>query len=169
VIKADFNARTAQGTVSGVAEAGRGGRMAVEALAVSAVFDRRLATMLAEGWNGQLEGKDLAVRVHGNTLQALSGQIELRDFKDAQGAHYGSYRLVFPPADGPPFTGTITDTGGPLAVTASVTISADRRWQLDGLITPRADASQQLRSRLHVLGAPDVSGGHRLLSEGSFR
>lgn len=168
-VKADFNVRTAQGTVSGVAELGSKGRLAVEHLAASAVFDRRLATMLAEGWNGQLEAKDLTVRMQGNTLQALSGELDLRDFKDARGAPFGSYRLVFAPADAPPFTGTITDSGGPLAVAGTVTISADRRWQLDGLITPRPDASQELRSRLGILAAPDASGRHRILSEGTFK
>jgi hypothetical protein len=168
-VKADFSARTAQGTVSGVAKLERQGRMAVEDLAVDALFDRRLATMLAEGWSGQLEARNLTLQMQGNTLQALSGEVVLRDFKDAQGATFGSYRLVFPPADAPPFAGTITDSGGPLAVEATVTISADRRWQLDGLITPRSDASPELRSRLAILAAPDTNGGHRLLSEGTFK
>lgn len=168
-LKADFNLRTAQGTVSGVAELGRKGQLAVENLTASAMFDRRLATMLAEGWNGQLEARNLTVKMQGNTLLALSGEIDLRDFKDARGAPFGSYRLVFAPTDAPPFTGTITDNGGPLAVKGAVTITADRRWQLDGLITPRADAPQELRSRLEILAAPDASGGHRLQSEGTFR
>jgi hypothetical protein len=168
-VKADFTVRTGQGTGSGLAEVGRNGLLAVEHLQATAVFDRRLATMLAEGWNGQLEAKDLTVRMQGNTLLALSGEIELRDFKDAQGAPFGSYRLVFPATEAPPFTGTITDSGGPLAVAARLTISADRRWQLDGVITPRSDASQQLRSRLEFLAAPDANGGHRLQSEGTFK
>jgi hypothetical protein len=63
----------------------------------------------------------------------------------------------------------LTDTGGPLEVAADVTISADRRWQLDGLITPRPDASTELRSRLDILAAPDANGAHRLQSEGTFR
>jgi hypothetical protein len=168
-IKADFTVRTAQGTGTGLMELGRNGLLAVEHLKATAVFDRRLATMLAEGWNGQLEAKDLTVRMQGNTLLALSGEIDLRDFKDAQGAPFGSYRLVFPATDAAPFAGTLTDSGGPLAVAAQVTISADRRWQLDGLITPRSDASPQLRSRLEFLAAPDANGGHRFQSEGTFR
>jgi hypothetical protein len=168
-VNADFSVRTVQGTVSGAAELGRKGRMAVRNLAASALFDRRLATMLADGWNGQLEARDLAVEMQGNMLKKLSGEMELRDFKDAQGAPFGSYRLVFTPADAPPFAGTITDTGGPLAVTASVTVSSDRRWQLDGLITPRAGASPEMRSRLEMLAAPDASGAYRLQSEGTFK
>jgi hypothetical protein len=50
-----------------------------------------------------------------------------------------------------------------------VTIHGDRRWQLEGLITPRLDASQELRSRLEILGAPDSSGRYRLSSEGTFK
>jgi hypothetical protein len=169
VVKADFSVRTAQGTGSGVAELGRQGFMAVDNLAVSAVFDRRLATMLAEGWKGQLEARRLALRMQGNTLQAMSGEIELRDFNDGRGAGFGSYRAVFAPAAAPPFTGRITDIGGPLEVVASVIISADRQWKLDGLITPRPDASANLRSKLELLAAPDASGRYRLQSEGSFK
>jgi general secretion pathway protein N len=168
-IKATISVRTDQGTGSGVAEVGRNGRLAVEDLAVSALFDRRLATMLAEGWRGQLETKDLTVRLHGNTLQALHGEIALLDFMDAQGVSLGSYRLTFPRAAAPPFIGTLQDTAGPLAFTASVTIHGDRRWQLEGLITPRPDASPALRNRLEILGAADSSGRYRLSSEGTFK
>jgi general secretion pathway protein N len=168
-LKADFSVRTAQGSGSGVAELGSNGRIAVQDLAVNAVFDRRLATMLAEGWKGQLDARHLNVRMQGNTLQALSGEIDLRDFNDGQGAAYGSYRLVFPPAAAPPFTGRITDTGGPFEVAATVTISADRRWLLDGLVSPRPETSPNLRAKLDLLAAPDANGRHRLQSEGSFR
>jgi hypothetical protein len=168
-IKATISVRTEQGTGSGVAELGRNGRLAIEDLAVSALFDRRLATMLAEGWQGQLETKDLTVRLQDNTLQALHGEIALLDFKDAQGASLGSYRLTFPRSATPPFMGTLQDTGGPLAFTAQVTIHGDRRWQLEGLITPRLDASQALRNRLEILGAADSTGRYRLSSEGTFR
>jgi hypothetical protein len=136
---------------------------------ISVRTDRRLATMLAEGWKGQLETKDLTVRLHGNTLQALHGEIALVDFRDAQGASFGSYRLTFPRAAAPPFIGTLQDTAGPLAFTASVTIHGDRRWQLEGLITPRPDASPALRNRLEILGAADSTGRYRLSSEGTFK
>jgi hypothetical protein len=168
-IKATINVRTEQGTGSGVAEVGRNGRLAIEDLAVSALFDRRLATMLAEGWKGQLETKDLTVRLQGNTLQALHGEIALVDFMDAQGAPLGSYRLTFPRAATPPFKGMLNDTGGPLAFSAAVTIHGDRRWQLEGLVTPRPDASQALRNRLEILGPADSSGRYRLSSEGTFK
>jgi hypothetical protein len=168
-IKSDFSVRNAQGTGSGVAEIGRNGLMVVEELDVSTLFDRRLATMLPVGWKGQLETRNLTVRMKGNKLQTLSGEINLRDFSDARGTSFGSYRLVFPPAAAPPFAGRITDTNGPLEIAASLTISADRRWQLDGLITPRRDAPAELRSNLELLSAPDASGRYRLLSEGTFR
>ncbi|MEO8314568.1 MAG: type II secretion system protein N [Pseudomonadota bacterium] len=168
-VNADFSVRTEQGTGSGVAELDRNGLMAVDNLAINAVLDRRLATMLAEGWNGQLQARNLTVRMQGNTLQALSGEIALRDFLDGQGTSLGNYRLVFPRAAAAPFAGALSDMGGPLEVRASVTVSADRRWQLDGTVAPRPEASQSLRSRLDILGAPDAAGRYRLLSEGTFR
>jgi hypothetical protein len=83
-VRGDFNVRTDMGTGSGVAEFGRNGRMAIEDMVVRAVFDRRLATMLAEGWKGQLETRDLTIGLQGNSLQALEGEVALLDFKDAQ-------------------------------------------------------------------------------------
>jgi hypothetical protein len=168
-VRTDFSFRTVQGTGSGVAELGRKGRVDLENLAIKAVFDRRLATMLAEGWTGQLQASDLTVKLQGNTLNLLSGEINLQDFNDGRGTTFGSYRLLFPRAAKAPFTGTLSDTGGPLAIKASITIAADRRWQLDGTVTPRPDAPESLTSRLEILGPPDATGGYRLLSEGTFK
>ncbi len=168
-LRATFDLRTSQGTASGQVELGRNGRMALQDVSVAAQFDRRLATMLAAGWTGQLEGQHLVMRVQGNVLQALSGELALHDFNDGRGGSFGSYRLQFPPVEAPPFAGALQDTGGPLEVTASLTISADRRWRLEGLVAARPGADRGLQTRLDYLGAPDANGRRRLAAEGSFR
>jgi hypothetical protein len=168
-VRADFDLRTAQGTANGLFELGRSGRMALQEVSATAVFDKRLATMLAQGWTGQLEARHLTVSLQGNQVLALSGELSLRDFNDGHGGALGSYRLRFPPSAAPPFVGALQDTGGPLELAASLTIGADRRWLLDGQITPRPSAPDALLHRLDYIGAPDASGRRHLAIEGSFK
>jgi hypothetical protein len=168
-VRASFDVRTSQGTGSGQFELGRKGRMTLQNVSATAIFDNRLATMLARGWTGRLEAQDLTVSLQGNQLLALSGDLTLRDFNDGRGGALGSYRLRFPATASPPFVGALQDTGGPLAVTASLTIAADRHWLLDGQVTPRPDASAALLRSLDYIGAPDASGRRHLAVEGSFK
>jgi Type II secretion system (T2SS), protein N len=168
-VQATFEVQTAQGTGSGQLELGRGGRLTLQDLTATAVFDRRLYSSLDPGWTGRLDAQHLAMRVQGNQLQALSGELTLRDFNDGKGSQFGSYHLVFPPAAAPPFLGALRDTGGPLEVKASLTIHVDRRWVLDGTIAARPAAGAALRSQLDFLGAPDASGRYPLSIEGSFK
>lgn len=168
-INADLQVRTPQGSGSGGVELGRNGRVAVEGLAANALFDRRLAAMLAAGWNGQLQAQDVSLRMQGMQLQALSGQLTLRDFNDGRGGALGSYRLTFAPVAAPPFAGALKDDGGPLEVNAALTITADRQWTLDGKIRPRPEAPEQLRRQLEYLGAADASGRYPLSMSGTFK
>jgi Type II secretion system (T2SS), protein N len=168
-LHADFDVRTSQGTASGQVELGRDERLALRNVSARVQFDRRLASMLGEGWNGQLEGRNLVLQMKGMKLQALSGELDLRDFNDGQGGEFGSYTLLFPSSAAPPFVGRLRDAGGPLEVSASLTIAANRQWTLKGKIAARPTAAYRLRNSLDVLGAPDDSGRYPLSIEGSFK
>ncbi|MEO6078807.1 MAG: type II secretion system protein N [Steroidobacteraceae bacterium] len=168
-LQAAVEMQTPMGAGSGQLELRRGGRLALLDVTATAVFDRRLYATLPPGWTGRLDAQHLTVRVEGTRLLALSGELTLLDFNDGMGSQFGSYRLVFPPAAAPPFAGALQDTGGPLAVTASLTINADRRWLLNGTIAARPAAGLALRKRLDILGAPDANGRYPLSIEGSFK
>jgi hypothetical protein len=168
-LRADFSVRTAQGTGSGTAELGRNGRIGLENVSAVATFDRRLATMLAPGWTGQLTAEKLAVRVQGNQLQALSGDLTLRDFNDGRGGALGNYALRFAPVSAPPFVGVLKDIGGPFEVGASLTIQSNRQWRLDGKLAARSGAPASLMKSMEILGAPDAAGRYPLVVEGSFK
>jgi hypothetical protein len=169
ILQADFDVHTLQGTSSGQIELGRNGHVALQDVTVTAQFDRRLATLVPAGWIGQLQAQHLTIRLQGKQLQALSGEVELRDFNDGRGGALGSYRLLFPPSTPPPFIGALQDIDGPLEVKASLTISADRRWVLDGTVAARPGAAPTLQRQLDILGAPDANGRRRLGAEGSFK
>jgi hypothetical protein len=169
VLRADFDVSAEQGTGSGVVELGRGGRIAMQDVAITMQFDRRLVGMIAPGWNGKLHGKQLAIRLHGKQLLTLAGDLQLTDFNDGRGGALGNYSLKFPPASAAPFVGVLQDNGGPFVVTASLTVNADRSWLLDGTVAARPDAPQALQRRLDLLGSPDASGRRRLGAEGTFK
>jgi hypothetical protein len=169
VAKADFSIETPQGSGHGQVEANRKGLVILRDVSASAVFDRRLFTSLAEGSTGQLEGRRFNLQMQGLQLQALSGELSLLGFNDGKGNAYGSYRLVFPEAAAPPFVGQLADIDGPVEVTGTLRITAERSWLLDAQVAPRPGVAEGLRSRLNMFGPPDGNGRYPLRVEGTFK
>jgi general secretion pathway protein N len=64
--------------------------------------------------------------------------------------------------------GTLSNEGGPLELSGELLIGADRRYQLNALLKPRANADAQLRQNLGLLGAPDAQGRYRLQYSGNI-
>jgi len=167
-LNADFQIIDAEGSAAGVLELGTGGRMTLQRVSLQAPFDRRFANMLPAGWTGRVEARDLALRLNDRQIEGIAGELQLRNLDDGRGGQLGSYRLVFAPQPAAPFSGALQDTGGPLAVAASLTIAADRAWVLEGTVATRAGAGETLRRSLDLLGPPDAGGRRRLSAAGSF-
>ncbi len=165
-LSADVEVSDPEGHATGVLELGRGA-MALRDVSLQAPFDRRFATMLPAGWTGRIEAQQLALRLQGRQIEGISGELQLRNLDDGRGGPLGSYRLAFAPGSAP-YIGKLVDTGGPLAVNASLTVTADRSWVLDGTVAARASAGAALRQTLDILGGPDASGKRRLSAAGSF-
>jgi general secretion pathway protein N len=90
----------------------------------------------------------------------LQGHIELHDLEDhgRDVLPLGNYSLTFPGGSGDP-TGQLQDMGGPLAVQGTVRLTQDMPgFELQGYITPRADAAPALLNQLQYLGSPDAQG-----------
>ena len=90
----------------------------------------------------------------------LQGHIELHDLEDhgRDVLPLGNYSLTFPGGSGDP-TGQLQDIGGPLAVQGTVRLTQDMPgFELQGYITPRADAAPALLNQLQYLGSPDAQG-----------
>jgi hypothetical protein len=168
-LQAEFDVRAEQGVGSGQIELGRGGRIAMQDVSLTMQFDRRLVSMISPGWNGQLHGQQLAIRLEGKQVLALAGELQLREFNDGSGGALGSYTLKFPPAASPPFVGVLQDMDGPFVVTASLTVNVDRSWLLEGTVAARPGAPQALQRRMDILGPPDANGRRRLAAEGTFK
>ncbi len=104
-------------------------------------------------------------------ITQLQGRIELHDLEnhDQDGTmSLGSYALTFPGGSGEP-TGQLRDLGGPLAVEGTVRLTQDQPgFDVQGYVTPRADAAPSLVSNLQYLGSPDAQGRRQFGSTVTF-
>jgi hypothetical protein len=109
---------------------------------------------------------------------AIAGELRLADLEvqplvqSARGQRLvpiGSYRVELSNGPDRSVTGKIADTAGPLEVSGTVTADAARRYTLDALIKPRADAAPEIVQGLAVMTAdPDAAGRRRLTLTGSL-
>lgn len=60
----------------------------------------------------------------------------------------------------------LSDDGGPLELSGTAELGADRLYRVDARLRARADADDNLRTTLSLLGAPDVAGRYSLRLQG---
>ena len=83
----------------------------------------------------------------------------------------GNYVITFDAKDlGPDdlLTGAVTDAGGPLEISGTVTFTPPRSYALTGTAKPRPEAPPELRNALQMLGAAGPDGAHAISLAGSF-
>jgi general secretion pathway protein N len=100
----------------------------------------------------------------------LQGRIELHNLEDhdREILPLGNYSVAFPGGSGDP-TGQLQDLGGPLAVQGTVRLMQDTPGvDLQGYITPRADAAPALLNQLQYLGSPDAQGRRQFGTQVTF-
>jgi hypothetical protein len=142
------------------------GDLRIDALSAAGLIDHNLLGALPAGWKARLETRDVVVELQGRTLHQLAGTLTARDITDEHGMSLGDYQLQFAPQPGAPFNGTLHDLGGPIHLTARLTIQADRAWILNGEATLRPGSPPQLARMLDQLNTADLSGRRRILLEG---
>jgi general secretion pathway protein N len=122
---------------------------------VMSFMPRNLRTL-----HGNARADITSAHVVKNIVTQLQGRIELHDLEDRDRdiLPLGSYSLTFPGGSGDP-TGQLQDLGGPLSVQATVRLTQDMPgFELQGYVTPRADAAPALMNQLQMLGSPDAQG-----------
>ena len=81
----------------------------------------------------------------------------------------GDYTVTFVPAEERRLEARFVDNGGPLEVTGSVALDAERAYTLDALVKARPGAAQALVQGLEFMTAdPDAEGRRRLTLTGSL-
>ncbi|MFO7326541.1 MAG: type II secretion system protein N [Pseudomonadota bacterium] len=158
-----------EGEALGEVSVSASGQFRVRELSGRTALDRRFFGALPAGWRGQLDLRGFDLDWQDGIIGRLGGELLVSDLVDARGTALGSYRLVFEPAASPPFTGTLTDRGGPLEVSARLELTADQSWSLEGRMRARNQGDAALNRALDMLSFADAEGWRRLSAAGQFR
>jgi hypothetical protein len=102
-------------------------------------------------------------------VSALQGSIEANNLIDHSGyvTPIGSFTVTFPGGGSQP-TGSVQDTGGPLAVAGTLVLTPQPGYDLSAYVTPRANATQPLVNAIQFLGSPDAQGRRQFAMSGTY-
>lgn len=127
-------------------------------------LDQSIKTLLPalRSLSGQAKADVAFVHVVNEVVKQIQGRIEVHDLEDRDGSGttpLGSYAVTFPGGGAGDPMGQLQDIGGPLAVQGTLRLMQDKPGlELNGYVTPRADAAPSLRQQLQYLGSPDAQG-----------
>lgn len=164
---------THQGSyLRGAVALGPGGAIHARDVTVDMPLTSALVSSLPAGAHAQLLGKLARIEWNGRFVTALEGDVEVRDFVGSEGQAFGSYQAVFEPGpaqgntDMP--TGMVHDLGGPLALTATLQLTHDPGYVVQGQVAARPSASPEFAGQLRFLGSPDAAGKRPFSLSGTF-
>ncbi len=124
------------------------------------------------GWSGVVQADLDKLSFRRGDLPQIEGTIELRDLRapPPDGAAIGSYRLVFDEGSrqDEQLVGTLDDLEGPMQVTGTLSLGADRSYVVEGMVAPRAGASEAVTGTLRFLGEPDAQGRRPFSLAGTY-
>ena len=160
------------GQASGRVTLGIGGRLGARDLELHLPLSGLPAGIAPRGWRGVVHARLQSFELAPKSAPRIVGAIELRGLQAPPpgGAAIGSYAVTFPekPAPGGKLVGQIKDLEGPMQVSGTVTIGADRSYVIEGMVAPRAGASQAVTDTLRFLGAPDAQGRRPFSLAGTY-
>ena len=164
---------TNQGSyLRGALAMGLGGALQGRDVTLDLPLTSALVSSLPAGAHARLSGKLSRFDWNGKFLEALQGEVDILDFVGSQGQAFGSYQAIFAPdanagASGTPM-GVVHDLGGPLALDATLQLTRDPGYLLQGQVAARPSAPAELADELKYLGSPDASGRRPFSLSGTF-
>lgn len=101
-----------------------------------------------------------SVRLHHDRLTSVEGSIEVQHVRVSNPAsELGSYELQLQPSpSGATTEGQLHDLEGPLQVSAQLRLQPSGEYEINGTVTPRANANEDLNRILQYLGPADAQG-----------
>lgn len=156
-------------SAGGDVELGLGGRITLRNLLADGPLDAALIPGLPVTLRGTAHVELALVQIQHGIIRELRGRIEAHDLEDRSGndTALGSYLVSFPGGSGPP-TGTVRDLDGPLAVEATLRLTAQPGFELEGFIAPRKGAAPEIVNNIRLFGSPDASGRRPFSMSGTF-
>jgi general secretion pathway protein N len=168
---ADVKVARTDGFAQGSVAAGAGG-ITLRRFSASLPVSALPPNVVRGGWTGTLNLKLDELVLADGWPAALNGTIEVTDLVGPANrpAALGSYKVAFPEAaaGADALTGTLTDTGGPLAVNGTVQLNKNRSYLISGMIATRPNAPSDMTRTLEILGEPDAQGRRQFTIEGSM-
>lgn len=170
---ADVKVTRSDGFAQGSIAAAPGGRITLRAFNASLPVSALPPNVVRGGWTGTLNLKLGQLTLENSWPVAATGTVEVTDLVGPANrpAALGNYRVVFPAAaagTADALTGTLTDTGGPLAVNGTVQLNKNQSYLVSGLIATRPGAPSDMTRTLEILGEPDTQGRRQFAIEGSM-
>jgi general secretion pathway protein N len=151
---------------------GFGGAVHGRDLSVDLPLTSALVSSLPAGAHARLLGKLALVEWTGKYFSELQGELAIQDLVGAQGQAFGNYQITFAPgaasdsADTP--VGEVHDGGGPLQLEATVQLTRDPGYLVQGRVASRPAASAEIVDMLKYLGSPDAAGRRPFSLSGTF-
>src|SRR5688572_8179474 len=143
-LAADVRVTRSDGFAQGSIAAAPGGQITLRAFNASLPVGALPPNVVRGGWTGTLNLKLAELALDNAWPVALNGTVEVTDLVGPANrpAALGSYKVIFPEgaAKGDTLTGTLTDTGGPLAVNGTVQLNKGRSYLVSGMIATRPNA-----------------------------
>jgi general secretion pathway protein N len=151
-------------------EIGLGGTVVARNLTASLPLDPAVIPAVPPTLSGTMHADLALARVtKQGVVSALQGSIEANNLIDHSGyvTPIGSFTVTFPGGGSQP-TGSVQDTGGPLAVAGTLVLTPQPGYDLSAYVTPRANATQPLVNAIQFLGSPDAQGRRQFSMSGTY-
>ena len=174
---ADLDLRSDDARAPGTARVslGIGGRFALQDLRANLPIDSGVLPLFPAGWSGQIRLAMDSVEFSAGRLVSIQGTATARSLAQLNPPMpFGSFELRFAPvASGAapgnaPITGVLSDLGGPLEVSGTLTIRNGSEYELTGLAQARPEASGELAKVIGFLGPSDERGRRPFTLGGTF-
>jgi len=168
----DFELSRADGQARGRLAIGLGDRVELRNLSATLPLDALAGSVAPAAWSGTVDANLARLAFRPGTVPEIEGTLEVRDLRapPPDGATIGNYRVTFDassPQDAQ-LVGKLQDLEGPMQVTGNVSLAADRSYVVEGLVAPRAGASESVTRTLQFLGAPDAQGRRPFSVAGTY-
>ena len=162
---------TNQGSyVRGAVALGFGGALHGRDVTADLPLTSALVSSLPAGAHARLVAKLSRFEWTGKFLAELQGELDVQDFVGSGGQAFGSYQAVFgaPSGDSALPSGVVHDLGGPLALDATLQLTHDPGYLVQGQLAARPSAAPDLAAQLQYLGSPDAAGRRPFSLSGTF-
>jgi general secretion pathway protein N len=151
---------------------GFGGALHGRDISLDLPLTSALVSSLPAGAHARLLGTLARIEWTGKFLAELQGEVNIQDLVGSQGLAFGNFQATFDApsgsggTDGP--SGTVHDTGGPLALEATLQLNHDPGYVLQGRVAARPTAAPEIADELKYLGSPDAAGRRPFSLAGTF-